>query len=152
MIAAAALSAAAAAAGPRQAPPVFGPELTTGKTVSLEAYRGRPIVINAWASWCGGCIVEAKDLRAFARSHPDVALLGIDSEDSRTSARAFQRAHGFTWPSIFDPKGRVARKLGVKGLPTTLFLDRRHRIVFAIAGAGTLERFNDGLKRALSGG
>ena len=152
MIVAAALAAAATAAGPRQAAPVSGSDLITGRTVGLAAYEGRPVVINAWASWCGGCIVEAKDLRTFARSHPDVALLGIDTEDSRTSARAFYRAHGFTWPSIFDPKGRVARKLGVKGLPTTLFLDRRHRIVFAIAGAGSLKRFNDGLTRALSGG
>ena len=110
------------------------------------------MVINAWASWCGGCIAEARDLRAFVRSHPGVALLGIDSEDSRTGARAFRRTHGFTWPSVFDPKGLVARKLGVKGLPTTLFLDRRHRIVFAILGAGSLRRFNDGLRRALSGG
>jgi thiol-disulfide isomerase/thioredoxin len=145
-------AAAAAATAPRPAPAVSGVDPVTGKAVRLADYRGRVVVVNAWASWCGGCIAEAKDLRAFARAHPRVAILGVNAEDSRTGARAFAARYGFRWPSIFDPKGVVARRLGVRGLPTTLFLDRRHRVVAEVAGAGTRRQFEDGLRRAMRGG
>jgi thiol-disulfide isomerase/thioredoxin len=148
---ASALAAPAGAARVRQAPPLAGRDAITDAPVSLADYRGRVVVINVWGTWCGGCITEAPALARFARAHPDVALLGIDAEDSRPAARAFYRRYGWRHPSIFDPQDVLARRLGAHGLPTTYFLDRRHRIVATIAGAGTFSRFERGLRAARSG-
>ena len=149
LLAGLALTAAAPAASTLQAPRLSGVDVITGKRISLDDYRGRPVVINVWASWCRGCRTEARDLADFARAHPRVPLLGIDSEDSKRAARAFFRRYGFRHPSIFDPNGALAIRLGLAGLPTTLFLDRRHRIVASVAGAGTLARFEAALRVAL---
>jgi thiol-disulfide isomerase/thioredoxin len=146
---------AAAVAAPASALPAAGKPVTgiagrdpvSGKYVSLAHWRGRPLVINVWASWCAGCIKEARDLRRFARAHPG-ALLGVDYGDSRTGARAFYRRFGLGHPSIFDPRGRIVAKLKAIGLPTTVFLDRRHVVVHAIAGAATLEQLEAGWRRA----
>jgi thiol-disulfide isomerase/thioredoxin len=150
VIAAAALPAVAAAAV--VAPPVAGTDPITGKHVSLADYRGRVVVVNAWGSWCGGCIAEAAAIRAFERAHPNVAMVGIDVEDAKPSARAFYKAHGWTHPSIYDRDGKLATSLGVKGMPTTLFLDRRHRIVYRLAGAASRARLEAGLRAALRAG
>lgn len=146
----AAAAAAAFAATPRQAPAISGADPVTGKHVSLAAYRGRPVVINVWASWCEGCRTEASALRQFARTHPKVQLLGIDYQDSRTGAKAFYDRHDLEWPSVFDPKGRWVAALKAPGLPTTVFLNARHQIVGGIVGAGTLAQFNAGLRKALA--
>jgi thiol-disulfide isomerase/thioredoxin len=141
--------AALIAAAALQAPPLAGNDVVSGKRLSLADYSGRVVVVNVWGAWCGGCITEAPDLARFVRRHPGVAVLGIDSEDSRTAARAFYRRFGLHHPSIFDPKGVLARRLGLQGLPTTLFLDRRHRVVARVVGAGTLSRFEGALRVAL---
>jgi thiol-disulfide isomerase/thioredoxin len=142
------LAGSAAAAGSVQAPPLAGTDVATGKRLSLADYGGRVVVVNVWGSWCGGCITEASALRRFAARHPRVVLLGIDAEDSRSAALAFERRYGLHHPSIFDPNDVLAHRLRVHGLPTTYFLNRQHRIVATIAGAGTLRRFESGLHAA----
>ncbi len=143
-------AAVALAAGPK-VPPLHGVDPVTGRHVSLAAYAGRPVVINVWASWCNGCQDEASDLGTFARSHPKLAIVGIDTKDSAAGAKAFYRVYDVEYPSIFDPNGALAARLGVVGIPTTLFLDREHRIVVVIAGSGTLARFNTALRKAVRG-
>lgn len=145
------LVAAAPAARSLQAPPLAGRDVITGKKVSVDDYDGRVVVINVWGSWCGGCTQEARDLGAFIQEHPRLAVLGIDSEDTKAGARAFYRRYGYHHPSIFDPQGTLAHRLGLTGLPTTLFLDRQHRIVATIVGAGTVSGFDGALKVALGG-
>ena len=149
LVAALALAAGAAAARSLQAPPLAGVDVITGKRLSLDDYEGRPVVVNVWGSWCGGCRTEARDLASFIRTHRKVPMLGIDSEDTKPAARAFYRRYGFHHPSIFDPGGALARRLGLTGLPTTLFLDRQHRIVATVVGAGTLSGFEGALRIAL---
>jgi thiol-disulfide isomerase/thioredoxin len=143
------LVAALIAAAALQAPPLAGTDVVTGKRLSLADYSGRVVVVNVWGAWCGGCITEAPAVARFVRRHPRVAVLGIDSEDSRSAARAFYRRYGLHHPSIFDPQGVLARRLGLQGLPTTLFLDRRHRVVARVVGAGTLPGFERALRVAL---
>ncbi len=123
-----------------------------GRPVSLAAFAGKPVVINIWASWCAGCRDEASDLAAFARAHPEAQVVGLDTQDNDRDARAFYRTFGWTHPSIRDPSGDMAARLGLQGLPTTLFLDRRHRIVTRIIGATDRTGFEAGLRAALGAG
>jgi thiol-disulfide isomerase/thioredoxin len=127
-----------------------GADVVTGQGVALADFRGKPVVINIWASWCPGCIAEADDLRRFAEAHPEAQLIGIDFQDTKADARAFHEEWDWTWPSLFDPNGAIAAQLGLQGLPTTLFLDRQHRIVARITGEGDFARFEDGLAQALA--
>jgi thiol-disulfide isomerase/thioredoxin len=101
------------------APPVAGEDPITGKQVGLEAFEGRLVVINVWASWCPPCHDEAPDLARFARAHPEAQLLGIDIKDAKGPARAFYRKYGWRHPSIFDPTGEKAASLGLQGQPLT---------------------------------
>ncbi len=127
---------------------ISGVSPITGKRVSLDQFRGKPVVINVWASWCPGCNQEAADLARFASAHPDVGVLGIDTQDTTAGARAFYRKWHWRHPSIADPEGSLAARLGLTGLPTTFFLDARHHVVGKIVGAGTVAAFEQGLRLA----
>ncbi len=128
-----------------------GTDPVTGRHVDLASYRGKPLVINVWGSWCPGCNAEAADLARFARSHAKVQVVGIDTQDSSSAAKSFYRKWRWRHPSIADPKGELAAQLGVQGYPTTFFLNARHQVVTQIVGATNLTGFRQGLAAATSG-
>jgi thiol-disulfide isomerase/thioredoxin len=131
-----------------EAPSLHGRDPITGSQVSLAGFTGKPVVLNVWASWCTGCNQEAADLARFAADHRG-AVLGVDTQDTTGGARGFYRKWHWHHPSIADPSGSLSARLAVTGLPTTFFLDRRHRIVSKIIGAGNLAEFEQGLRTAL---
>ena len=128
-----------------------GTDPVTGRHVDLAAYRGKPVVLNVWGSWCEGCNAEAADLARFGRSHPEVQLIGVDTQDTSGGAKSFYRRWGWRHPSIADPQGELAARLGLQGTPTTFFLNARHQVVTQIIGATNLAGFNQGLAAATSG-
>ncbi|TMJ93783.1 MAG: TlpA family protein disulfide reductase [Actinobacteria bacterium] len=130
-------------------PMLEGADVITGNAVTLARFKDKPLVVNVWASWCVECAAEAAALRRFADEHrAGVGLLGIDVEDSRIDARRFYREVGWQHPSIFDPMERLAARLNLGQLPTTIFLDREHRVVRRIAGASTLAELERALRQA----
>jgi thiol-disulfide isomerase/thioredoxin len=126
-----------------------GTDPVTGKHVDLASFSGKPIVLNVWGSWCTECNAEAADLERFAQSHPNAQVVGVDTEDTSSGAKAFYRRWGWHHPSIADPQGALAAQLGVQGFPTTYFLNERHEIVTSIVGASNLAGFDQGLRLAL---
>ena len=74
-------------------------------------------------------------------------MLGIDFLDTKDRARAFHRRYGWTWPSLFDPRGRIAAQVGATGTPTVVFLDRRHRVVARIVGGADIADLDDAYER-----
>jgi thiol-disulfide isomerase/thioredoxin len=130
------------------APALAGEDPITERTVALADFRGKPVVINVWASWCPGCNEEAADLRDFAAAHPEAVVLGLDFQDTRAGAREFYRRWGWIHPSIWDVSGTKTSALGLVGMPTTYFLDDRHRIVAQIVGPTDREGFERGLELA----
>jgi cytochrome c biogenesis protein CcmG, thiol:disulfide interchange protein DsbE len=105
----------------------------------LRALRGRPVVVNAWASWCPPCRQELPLFAgAAARFGKQVAFLGLDVNDETGAARRFLDQHPVSYPSYFDDGGHAAAWLGhFVGLPTTVFLDRAGRVVATHAGQYT---------------
>jgi hypothetical protein len=77
-------------------------------------------------------------------------VVGVDIQDTRAAGKAFYRRFGWHQPSVFDPGGLIATRFQLQGLPTTLFLDRHHRIVARILGETDLAGFDQGLRQALS--
>jgi cytochrome c biogenesis protein CcmG, thiol:disulfide interchange protein DsbE len=95
-----------------------------GARVDLATLRGRPVVVNFWATWCDPCVREFPLLRQAAATHrPDrLAVVGVLSGDTPAAARPFVRRHGATWPIALDPNTTTATAWGAIGLPHTWFI------------------------------
>ena len=91
--------------------------------VSLAALRGKPVVLNFWASWCVPCRREMPAFQAVSQKMKGrVAFLGVNHQDSRRLALELVEETGVSYPSGYDPKGSVAAAYGLFGMPTTLFI------------------------------
>jgi cytochrome c biogenesis protein CcmG/thiol:disulfide interchange protein DsbE len=103
--------------------------------VRISDLRGRPAVLNFWASWCEPCRAEAPLLAEVAEATPGVAFLGINILDGRDAALAYVEEFAIGYPSVRDATGRVADRFRVTGAPETVFLDARGRVVGSYIGA-----------------
>jgi len=119
-------------------------DLRTGTgQVGLRQFAGRPVVLNFWASWCVPCRKEMPALGHEARAETGrVVFVGVDTNDSRSPALALAHQTGVGYPLAFDPTANVARIYGVFGLPTTVFISPRGRIVGRNIGALTTARLS----------
>lgn len=124
-----------------------------GGTLSLEELRGKPLVVNFWASWCIPCKDEAPVLQETYERYRDQGLvvLGIDAQDFRKDARRFMERFGLTYPVVYDGKGSTLGKWGVTGFPETFFVDRQGNLVGErISGAVDAERNRDAFERGIA--
>lgn len=111
------------------------PTLEGGDTISSDALKGRPVVLNFWASWCIPCRKEAPLLqRAWERYKEEgVIILGVNIRDSKTDAKRFVQEFGITYPVVRDETLELANGLGVYGIPETFFVDDRWRLLASVA-------------------
>ena len=115
----------AAARAPRaELPDLSLPCLAGGPDVPLARLAGVPLVLNAWASWCGPCRAElpAFERVAEAARQGSVRVLGVDTEDAPASGLAFAAARGVHIPSVLDGSGALRTSRHIAGLPFTLFV------------------------------
>ncbi|HVX23346.1 MAG TPA: TlpA disulfide reductase family protein [Acidimicrobiales bacterium] len=98
--------------------------------ISPSELRGKPLVINFWASWCVPCRTEMPLLEnAYRGEEGKVVFLGIDTNDTSTAARTFLARLHVTYPVVSDVGGAVAIQYGLYGLPTTVFVSPTGKIV-----------------------
>lgn len=97
-----------------------------GNPLSLSDLRGRPVIVNFWASDCAPCIDEFPLLSSTVAAHKDdgLAVVGIVVGDTSEAARDFLARMGATWPSAMDPGDAVARQYGIIGPPDSFFINR----------------------------
>jgi cytochrome c biogenesis protein CcmG, thiol:disulfide interchange protein DsbE len=120
----------------------------------LSSLRGKPVVLNFWASWCEPCKGEAKMLEQAWNQYKSkgVVFVGVDYTDVTADARTFMTHHGVTYPIVQDGSGRIGDKYGLTGVPETFFIDRRGRLVGSHI-VGTIQNqvaaFDRGIKAAL---
>jgi len=113
-------------------------QLSGGGSQSLADYRGKVVVLNAWASWCDPCRKESPLLE---RWHKRISrdgrgtVLGIDALDVDGDARAFVREYGLTYPMLRDSEGESLIDYGVAGYPETFVINERGEIVALRRGA-----------------
>ena len=132
-------------------PDISGEALTPPPlTIDLRA-MDRPAFVDVWASWCLPCKEEAPILVSLHKTYRrQIRFLGIDVEDSRGAARAFERRYGITFPSIFDRSASMAGKLGFFGLPTAYLVDANGRIAARLIGKQTRPALEQRIRRVIS--
>lgn len=119
-----------------QAPEFELPLLGSDEMLSSQQLRGKPVVVNFWASWCVPCREEAPILEEAWQKYKDagVQFLGVNVQDSRADAQAFVDEFGITFPSVRDTELELWTKTGVRGVPETFFID--HNWTFVGIGSG----------------
>ncbi|MFE0187289.1 TlpA family protein disulfide reductase [Streptomyces sp. NPDC058989] len=130
--------------GKRPQAPDFSGTSLDGKKISLSDYRGKFVVLNVWASWCGPCRGEAPELQKIHDkwSKRGVQVLGMDNDTSADNGRAFQREYHLSYPSLHDPSGKQLLKLprgmvNAQSIPFTLIVDPQGKITTVKMGEVT---------------
>ncbi len=144
------------AAGPaaltgRVAPSFTVPALAGGFS-GLQAYRGRIVVMNLWASWCPPCRAEMPDLQRLYRQYRsrNVAVVGIDQGESAARVSAFARALDIHYPILLDQTQQYGRVYAALGLPTTVIVDAGGIVVRGFDGPLSFEQMAAAISPLLS--
>ncbi|MBJ9975341.1 TlpA family protein disulfide reductase [Pseudomonas sp. S75] len=110
------------------------PDLTlrtaSGEPVALQTYRGKPLVVNIWATWCPPCRREMPVLQQAQGDHPDVTFVFVNQGETAETVSTFLATTGLSLTHVlFDGSGQLAQRVGSMALPTTLFYDAQGRLV-----------------------
>jgi cytochrome c biogenesis protein CcmG, thiol:disulfide interchange protein DsbE len=132
----------------RQAPPLPAKALRP-PGIDLAGLRGKPALVDFFASWCDPCAEEAPTLRKLSASLGDKAtVVAVDWDDSGGAARAFVRENGWTFPVLADTSGSAGESYGLIGLPTSFVLDSQGRIVATFRGPQSEAKLRQALLEA----
>ncbi|WP_225100564.1 TlpA disulfide reductase family protein [Streptomyces sp. CoH27] len=137
---------ATAPVGKRDAAPDLSGTTIDGKTLDVASFKGQVVVVNVWGSWCSPCREEAKYFAKVSQSYAGkgVQFVGINTRDtSTTPAVNFEKEHGITYPSLYDPTGKLMLRfkkgtLNPQLIPSTLVIDRQGKVA-----ARALEALDD---------
>lgn len=124
--------------------PALRLEHLDGRSVDLASFRGRPMVLNLWASWCAPCRRELPMMSRLAQQRPEVTFVFVDQREARPQVEAYlaEQALSLDWV-LLDPHGDLADRVHASGLPVTLFFDASGTLVDRHLGEiDTVELFN----------
>ncbi len=124
-----------------------------GQEVSLSDFRGQPVVLNFWATWCGYCKMEMPDFeRAFA-TYPDVQFLMVNATDGVREtvdiAKQYIEQEGYTFPVYYDVNFEAVSSFYVRSFPSTYFIDADGRLIRYQTGMLTQEGLEEGIRHIL---
>jgi thiol-disulfide isomerase/thioredoxin len=119
---------------PKPAPDVHFTD-AVGARQALDAFRGRYVLLNMWATWCGPCVNELPSLARLARFAPGLKVLAVDMDHEKVDAAAFLRNHGAgALPVYVDSDRMLLRSFVVPGLPTTILIGPDGKVIARAEG------------------
>ena len=132
----------------RQAPN-FTVKTLTGKKRSLADFRGKVVLIDFWATWCGPCRIGLPETQRLAKAYKSSGLevLAISDEDAKTVS-PFLKSNHYTFPTYLDAQGKTATAYKIEGIPTTVVIDKRGRLVSYMVGLQDPATIKAALKKA----
>ncbi len=103
---------------------------TDGAVRKLSGYRGRPVLVNLWATWCAPCIAEMPVLNAVSRQYEErgLVVLGLAGDDDPVRVDEFMNRLPLEFAILLDPDGAVGTRYGITGYPETFLIDREGRV------------------------
>ena len=109
--------------------PDFALPALNGETVSLEGLKGKPVVLNFWATWCGPCRVEIPYLQeAFTEKGEGISFVAINLREKEDKVKRFAYSMGMSFTIAMDLSGKVGAVYNIRGIPTTFFIDEERVI------------------------
>jgi cytochrome c biogenesis protein CcmG/thiol:disulfide interchange protein DsbE len=133
----------------RVAPPFTLRAVGTGEMLDIEKLRGKPVILNFWATWCGPCYEEHPTLVANARVLPNVQFVGVVFNDDEDKIMRFLAERGSAYPTVLDANGKTAIAYGVGGVPETFFINPAGKIVAKFEGPLSTEALEANLEKAM---
>jgi peroxiredoxin len=111
-------------------------DVASGNQVSLSDFRGRPVVLVFWATWCGYCEREMSALKTVYNDYQDhgLVILAINAGESASDVRSYRKSHNLPFNCLLDPKRSSLKSYKVTAFPTNVFIDRGGRAVFSVVG------------------
>lgn len=131
--------------------PQFTLSSTLGEEISLADFRGQPVVLNFWATWCPPCRAEVPHFQdASVKYNGRAAILGIDQGEPLPVVADFASTYGLSYPLLLDLDGVVNRQYGVAALPTTVFVDANGTVREVYTGIVNGAVLEDRIERLLA--
>lgn len=135
------------------AAPDFTMEDADGNKVALSDFKGTPVVLNFWTSWCGYCKEEMPYFESAYQQHGDqiqfIMLNIVKSERSSEDGRDYIEDSGYTFPVFYETAGKAMNLYGLRSFPATLFIDASGNIVAQNLGAISENKLNDHINTLL---
>ena len=115
--------------------PDFQTQNLAGETFRLSDQKGKVVVLDFWATWCGPCVREMPMLQAYQDKYPSMLMLGVDEKEDATKVKQFIDKSEINYPILLDPDGKVSSLFQVMMLPTTYFIDDQGVVRFRHLGS-----------------
>ena len=125
--------------------PDFNEKDVDGKPLSIANYKGKVVLIDFWATWCGPCVAELPNvLKTYTKHHSEgFEIIGVSLDDNRQKLESFLKDKGISWPQFFDGQGwsnKLAVKYGIQAIPATYLLDGNGVIIATDLRGDALEQ------------
>lgn len=134
---------------PIAAPPIEG-VTTTGQKFRLSDYKGKVVLLNVWATWCGPCRMEIPDLIEVQKKYESrgFTIVGLSDDDDIAAPKAFAAQNGMTYPVLLTP--HIAREFfQIKAIPSTFLIDKEGKVVWGTVGLITKDQVSGEIEKLL---
>lgn len=114
-----------------------------GKEVSLSDYKGKTVLVNFWATWCGFCDMEMPDLNKLDKENDDLVVLAVNVMEEKDIVQEYINEGGYEFEVVLDSDGAITRNYLVSGFPTSYFIDKEGVLLGGVPGMLTYDQMNE---------